>query len=31
MSLDLMADAVDAAITTAARQETDIVAPPKGY
>ena len=31
MSLDLMDEAVDAAITTAARQETDIAAPPKGY
>ena len=31
MSLDLMADAVDAAIVTAAGQETDIEAPPKGY
>ena len=31
MSLDLMADAVDAAIVTAAGQDTDIEAPPKGY
>ncbi len=31
MSLDLMADAVDTAVTTAARQETDISAAPKGY
>ena len=31
MSLDLMDEAVDAAITTAALQETDIAAPPKGY
>ena len=31
MSLDLMDEAVDAAITTAARQDTDIAEPPKGY
>ena len=31
MSLDLMADAVDAAITTAANRESDIAVPPKGY
>ena len=31
MSLDLMNEAVDAAITTAACQDTDIAAPPKGY
>ena len=31
MSLDLMDEAVDAAITTATRQDTDIAAPPKGY
>ena len=31
MSLDLMDEAVDAAITTAAQQDTDIAAPPKGY
>ena len=31
MSLDLMDEAVDAAITTAAHQESDIPAPPKGY
>ena len=31
MSLDLMADAVGAAIVTAAGQDTDIEAPPKGY
>ena len=31
MSLDLMDEAVDAAITTAASLDTDIAAPPKGY
>ena len=31
MSLDLMDEAVDAAITTAAQQDTDIAEPPKGY
>ncbi len=31
MSLDLMSDAVDAAIKTAAKRKTDIKAPPKGY
>lgn len=31
MSLDLMSDAIDAAIITSAEQETDIKAPPKGY
>ena len=31
MSLELMADAVDAAIVAAAGQDTDIEAPPKGY
>ena len=31
MSLDLMDEAVDAAITTAASQDTDIAAAPKGY
>ena len=31
MSLDLMDEAIDAAITTAARQESDIAAAPKGY
>ena len=31
MSLDLMDEAVDAAITTAAPQDTDIAEPPKGY
>ena len=31
MSLDLMDEAIDAAITTAARQNADIAEPPKGY
>lgn len=31
MSLDLMAEAVDAAITTAAGREDDVAIPPKGY
>lgn len=31
MSVDLMADAVDAAIAVSARREADIAAPPKGY
>ena len=31
MSVDLMADAVDAAIAASARLETDIARPPKGY
>ena len=31
MSLDLMDEAIDAAITTAASQDTDIAAAPKGY
>ena len=31
MSLDLMDEAIDAAITTAARQDADTAEPPKGY